>query len=282
MEDLLETTPEELYLDLIKKTLAFALWPEPPVPIDPAQHTAALHKRIPVALLARLLAHHSIMLCRRPGAASGDAGAGASPPAYAHTMIGATRLDNLQYCVETVLKENIKGDLIEAGAWRGGACVFMRGILAAHGIEDRKVYVADSFEGPPPPDRETCPADEIAAYYSRLPFLAVSQADVAENFRKYGLLDGQVVFLKGWFSDTLPAAAIDRISILRVDAYMYSSTLEALTILYPKLSTGGFCIVDDYNATSKCRAAVDDYRANNGIDAPIQVIDRQGIFWRRM
>ena len=72
-------------------------------------------------------------------------------PAVAPTMIGMARIDNLQHCVESVLEDNIPGDLIETGVWRGGACIFMRGLLKAHGVTDRRVWVADSFRGLPPP-----------------------------------------------------------------------------------------------------------------------------------
>jgi len=81
-------------------------------------------------------------------------------PAHAETMIGIKRLDALQRCVETVLADGVNGDLVETGVWRGGATIFMRGILRAFGVTDRKVYVADSFGGVPPPDVERYPADE--------------------------------------------------------------------------------------------------------------------------
>jgi hypothetical protein len=68
-------------------------------------------------------------------------------PAYADTMIGVKRLDNLQQCVQKVLEDRIEGDFIETGVWRVWSCIFMRAILAAYGIEDRKIFVADSFEG---------------------------------------------------------------------------------------------------------------------------------------
>lgn len=74
---------------------------------------------------------------------------GAMWPTHAHTMIGIARLENLQWCVENVLKDDIQGDLIETGVWRGGACIFMRGMLKAHGVTNRRVWVADSFEGLP-------------------------------------------------------------------------------------------------------------------------------------
>src|SRR5258707_5801015 len=75
-------------------------------------------------------------------------------PACAHTMIGLKRLDNIQFCIEQVLAHNVPGDLIETGVWRGGACILMRAVLKAHGVTDRRVFVADSFEGLPMPDTE--------------------------------------------------------------------------------------------------------------------------------
>jgi O-methyltransferase len=90
-----------------------------------------------------------------------------------------------------------------------------------------------------------------------------------------------VRFLKGWFRDTLPRAPIERLAVLRLDGDMYESTIEALDALYPKLSPGGFAIVDDYGAIPACRQATDDYRARHGIREPLVTIDWTGIYWRR-
>src|SRR5438094_5245383 len=135
-------------------------------------------------------------------------------PARAHTMIGLKRLANVRACVESVLADGVPGDLIETGAWRGGATIFMRAILKAHGVTDRVVWVADSFAGLPPPDADRYPPD-AGGHLHEFPQLAVTQAQVQENFRRYGLLDDQVRFLAGWFRDTLPAAPIERLAILR-------------------------------------------------------------------
>lgn len=200
-------------------------------------------------------------------------------PGYADTMIGLKRIENIQFSVETVIRECVEGDLIETGVWRGGACIFMRAILAAYGIEDRKVYVADSFEGLPKADVEKFPADKDDTHYVQR-FLAVSQEEVENNFIRYGLLDGQVVFLKGWFKDTLPHAPIEKLAVLRLDGDMYGSTMDALMNLYPKLSKGGFCIIDDY-ALPGCKKAVDDFREENGIHTEMKVVDWTGRYWRK-
>lgn len=272
-------SPEALYLDLTKKALAFALWPEPPTPIEAFNYARPPGKRLAVSFVSRLLRPMRLQLVRYGDAAAEDREEGRIWPGYAHTMIGLRRLDNLQYCIEKVLRERVQGDLIETGVWRGGACIFMRACLAAYGVRDRKVYVADSFEGLPKPNAEKFPADKGDTHHIH-EYLAVSQEEVADNFRNFGLLDEQVVFLKGWFEDTLPSAPIDRLAVLRLDGDMYSSTIVALKNLYPKLSTGGFCIIDDY-ALAGCKRAVDDFRAENGIAAELKVIDRSGRYWRK-
>ena len=200
-------------------------------------------------------------------------------PSRAHTMIGVPRLDNLRACVETVLDDGVEGDFIETGVWRGGACIFMRGILKAYGSDDRVVWVADSFAGLPQNDPAKYPKESSAQFHVHAD-LAVSLEQVQSNFARYGLLDGQVKFLKGWFRDTLPGAPIRKLAVLRLDGDLYESTMDALT-LYPKLSPGGFVIVDDYNNVKACNDAIEDCRKERGITDPLQLIEGGGGFWRK-
>jgi Macrocin-O-methyltransferase (TylF) len=193
-------------------------------------------------------------------------------------MIGKLRMDNLRATVEYVIKRNIPGDLIETGAWRGGACIFMRSILKAYAIPDRIVWVADSFQGLPRPNPEKYPADARDRHHT-FTQLAVSLEEVRGNFLKYGLLDEQVKFLVGWFKDTLPTVPIERLAILRLDGDIYESTMEALVCLYGKVSLGGVIIVDDYGAIPACRKAIHDFREANRILDPIQPIDGLGVYW---
>lgn len=212
---------------------------------------------------------------------------GASNPAtelrnvteLSHSMIGRKRLDNIQYCMETVLADNVPGDFIETGIWRGGACIFMRGVLLAYGITDRIVWAADSFEGVPPPSWQEDAGFDISR--TVLPVLAVPLDEVKELFARYGLLDAQVRFLQGWFKDTLPAAPIERLAILRLDGDLYESTMDALNPLYGKVAAGGFVIVDDYGSCPPCKRAIDDFRTRHGITAPLQTIDTHGVYWRK-
>lgn len=196
-----------------------------------------------------------------------------------HTMIGRKRLDNIQYCIETVINDNVPGDFIETGVWRGGATIFMRGILAAYEITDRYIWVADSFEGLPVP---TYPEDigfDISP--TVFPFLSVGLDQVMELFERYGLLDDQVNFIKGWFRDTLKSAPIEKLAVLRLDGDLYESTMDALNPLYDKVANGGFVIVDDYYSCLPCRKAVDEFRTNYSIKDTLLQIDAQSVFWRK-
>ena len=195
-------------------------------------------------------------------------------------MVGLRRLENVQRCMLEVLRTGVPGDFIETGVWRGGTTIFMRGILKAYGVTDRVVWVADSFEGLPPPDGSKYPADSGDVHWT-FEELAISIDDVKRNFEKYGLLDDQVRFVKGWFRDTLHVAPISRLAILRLDGDMYESTMDALTALYDNVSSGGFVIVDDYGCVPGCRAAVEDFRKARSITDPISEIDWTGVYWKK-
>jgi hypothetical protein len=194
-------------------------------------------------------------------------------------MLSLRRLDNVQYCLETVLSEGIPGDCIETGVMRGGTVILMRAILRAHGVKDRVVWAADSFEGLPAPNSEFYPDDAGADWHLR-PLTEVGVAHVQRNFERYGLLDDQVKFVKGWFRDTLATAPVEKLAVLRLDGDLYESTMDALVPLYPKLSPGGFVIIDDYNLPA-CKKAVTHYRERENITEQIVPIDDAGVYWRK-
>lgn len=156
----------------------------------------------------------------------------------------------------------------------------MRAILKSYDIGERNVWVADSFQGLPPPDSEKYPFDRRDRHHTYKE-LRVTVEDVCRNFERFDLLDGQVSFLHGWFKETLPTAPIDKLAVCRLDGDMYESTMDALSALYQRLSPGGFLIVDDYGAVEGCRQAVMDFRARHGIADEIKSIDWAGIYWRK-
>jgi O-methyltransferase len=262
-----------LYLDLMKRALTNAIYPE-------AEAYAVTPRGFLLRAVARVLVRHGFRLLLEGPRNTKAVRTGWGWPTYAHTMIGLKRLDNLQFCVESVLAENVPGDVIEAGVWRGGACIFMRAVLKAYDARDRVVWCADSFAGAPPPDPAKYPADAGDRHHLRRE-LAVSLEQVKANFQRYGLLDEQVRFLEGRFRDILPNAPVKRLAVLRLDGDLYESTWDSLTHLYPRLSPAGYVIVDDYGAVESCRRAVCDFRRERGIEEEIMQIDWSAVYWRR-
>jgi len=153
----------------------------------------------------------------------------------------------------------------------------MRAILKSHNVKNRKVWVADSFQGLPRPSLEADSGYDL----SGVGYLSVSHDDVKAGFERFGLLDDQVRFLKGWFKDTLPAAPVDRLAVLRMDGDLYESTMDVLNSLYHKVSPGGFIIVDDYHVLPPCKLAIGEFRERVKITDPIHEIDGTGVFWQK-
>ena len=201
--------------------------------------------------------------------------AGMDWPLHGLTMVGLGRLDDLQACVETVVGDGIEGDVIEAGAWRGGASILARATLDTLG-DERAVWVADSFRGFP----ERAAPDDGTIDLSAFDFLAVSLEEVREGFARLGCARG-VRFVPGFFEDSLRALAGERWAIVRLDADSYEATREALRCLYPGLAVGGYLIVDDYGSFEGCRRAVDEFRGEHGVAEPIEKVDSTCVRWRR-
>jgi O-methyltransferase len=271
--------PESAYIELLKKVLCdyhrlnvseySALYPFP-----------KLHVKL-LRLIDKVLRRYKYAVCSVNEVTEETRKNGIGKPLYADTMIGMKRLNNIEYCIREAIKNNVEGDFIELGVWRGGAVILMRALLKDLNVTDRNVWVADSFEGLPPPDTKRYPADK-GDRHSKYEELAISMEDVKHNFEKYGLLDDQVKFLKGWFKDTLPTAPINKLALLRLDGDMYESTMDGLVNLYPKLSKGGFIIIDDWGAVSACRKAVEDYRKKYSINEKIIEVDWTGIYWKKL
>jgi O-methyltransferase len=274
-----QTVPSgDLYLDLMRRVLTRSGFDSDYRPVQMRKGSAMGTVAGPAL---RMLRRRGFELRRRVPVNEQARAEGRDVPSEAETMVGLRRLEHLQRCIHEVLDRGVPGDLIETGVWRGGASIFMRASLRAHGSTDRVVWVADSFAGLPKPDPETYPLDSDDRHWTAAA-LAVSRSSVEANFARYGLLDDQVRFLEGWFKDTLPAAPIEKLAIIRLDGDMYQSTMEALQALYPKLSVGGYLIVDDYGAVPACRRAVEDFRSQFDVSEEIETIDWTGIAWQRL
>jgi Macrocin-O-methyltransferase (TylF) len=267
-----------LYLGLIKKCLMGLMYADMK---DTRENSAQVRLPGPVSrLLGRIARSFGKGAARSTKIDLSTRLEGRDWPTVGHTMIGLKRLENIQYCVESVIADRVPGDLIETGVWRGGATIFMRSVLKSYDVKDRRVWVADSFRGLPAPNLEKYPQDAGLNLFESKE-LAISLEEVMANFEAYGLLDEQVKFLPGWFRDTLSTAPIEKLAVIRLDGDLYESTMDALTGLYSKLSVGGYLIVDDYGVIAACRKAVHDFRERNGVMDEIIPIDHSGVYWRK-
>ena len=204
---------------------------------------------------------------------------GADWPFSGLTMVGLKRLDDLQACVESVVADGVEGDVIEAGAWRGGASILARATLDSLGADDRVVVVADSFQGLPAPDPGGFPEDHELDL-SQVEFLSVPADEVRRNFARFGCEEG-VEFVEGFFDETLPTLRGRPWSVVRLDGDTYEATWVGLESLYPGLSAGGYLVIDDYVLIPECRRAVNDFRRQHRITEPIEEVDWNGVRWRR-
>jgi hypothetical protein len=271
-----------LYLETVKRSVA-GLTHEAAYELRPSAFEPGTRRRLNQALggvvrVAGRLSRQELAIVRRID--DQRRGEGGPWPLVGETMVGLPRLDHLHACIETVLADEVPGDLVETGVWRGGAAIVMRAVLAAHAIADRSVWVADSFAGVPEPDPDRHPADANYRLH-RYGELAVSQARVRASFERYGLLDAQVRFVPGRFRDTLPPLRGHPWALIRLDGDLAEATHDALENLYGSLAPGGYLIIDDYGAVRACRHAVADFRRRNDVREPIHTIDHSAVFWRR-
>jgi O-methyltransferase len=268
----------DLYLELLKNALTGAIYDESAWRvITPKQARLSKLQIVPLLKNAFLkyLGHKSKLIVQRNAFDMQAREQGLDWPGISYTMIGSRRMENIKNCVIDIIDQNVPGDLIETGVWRGGATIYMRAILKAYGVTNKTVWLADSFRGLPPPV-DTQDGFDL----SNDTFLQCSLEQVKKNFERFGLLDAQVQFIQGWFNESLPKAPVQKLSLLRLDGDLYSSTMDALKNLYPKVSQGGYVIVDDYYSWPGCRRAVDEFTHANKVTAKIQKIDAHGVFWK--
>ena len=197
-------------------------------------------------------------------------GAGRVDGPYAQKRLGG--LVHIELLLQDVLDSEVEGDVIEAGCFMGGTAVFMRAVLEQKSGAQRRLLVADSFEGIPAPRtarglRVDGPgvAHGTADWPERY---SAGQARVRSTFRRYGLWDERVVLIPGFFNISLPSyfegAPLGSLALIHIDADAYESVLDALDTLYPRLSPGGHVIIDDFHLPA-VRTAVHEYRDAQGV-----------------
>ncbi len=187
------------------------------------------------------------------------------------TMTSAEKLFGLISAVRYVVKHDVPGAVVECGVWRGGSMQAVARTLSETGSSERDLYLFDTFEGMPPPTDADRRADGRSAAAlleesSRsAPVWAIaSLEDVQAGMAEVDYAPERVHYVKGRVEETLPGRAPERISILRLDTDWYESTRHELAHLYPRLSSGGVLIVDDYGWWQGSRRALDEFLEETG------------------
>lgn len=191
------------------------------------------------------------------------------------TLLTKNQLELIEKVVVWLEEKRVPGDLLEAGIWRGGAVILMRALIDAYEMADRRVFAADSFAGIPPNERAM--NDPVDSWRDR--WIATLD-EVKQNIDRFGLLDDRIVFVVGFFADSLKTLAGERFALIRLDSDSYESVETSLEHLYPLLSRNGVVIIDDWHLAG-CRQAVLDYRERYGIADPIQVFDHNAYWSKR-
>ena len=183
------------------------------------------------------------------------------------TMIHTPNLNNIQKLYKYIVDNDIQGDILEAGVWKGGATILMAALNKYYNT-NKKVYACDSYEGLPKTSNYT---EDHIVNGTNWQSYAVSLEEVKENFDKYKLLDNDVIFVKGFFEETIPKLEVGDLSLLRLDGDMYTSTIVCLDELYDKVVKGGVIICDDYGwKEAGSGRAIDDFREKRNITSEMK------------
>lgn len=193
------------------------------------------------------------------------------------TLTNSERIVSLIRAVQHLEKHNIPGDIVECGVWKGGSIIAILKTLMALKSFDRNIYLYDTFEGMSVPnaiDLSYKGESALKFYSENEDYCNSSLEEVKKNVQKIGYPNDKIHYVKGKVEDTIPSYGVSKeISLLRLDTDWYESTLHELIHLFPRLTTGGLIIIDDYGHWQGCKKAVDEYLKNNGIELFLSRID---------
>ena len=203
-----------------------------------------------------------------------------------YTMTSPERIYALYNSVKYILDNNIAGDFVECGVWRGGSSMIVAKMLQNRGINNRRLYLYDTFEGMSEPTEKDVDfrgknADDLLKQgiedKENSVWCLADIKDVETNIKLTGFPLELVNLIKGKVEDTIPQTIPEgEIALLRLDTDWYDSTRHELIHLYPKLIRNGVLIIDDYGHWEGCRKAVDEYIKDNKVNILLNRIDYTG------
>jgi hypothetical protein len=185
------------------------------------------------------------------------------------TMTSIERMYSLYNSIKYIINNNIDGDIVECGIWRGGSAMLIAKYLKIKNIRNRKIYLYDTYEGMPKPsenDTNFIGENAIVEFSKKSigdnssSWCAATIEEVKKNIYSTGFEEDNIVFIKGKVEKTIPnMLPEDKIAILRLDTDWYESTKHELIHLYPLLVDNGVLIIDDFGHWDGAKKAVIEY-----------------------
>lgn len=191
-------------------------------------------------------------------------------PFHALTLVNWDGCHTLYHALHHIVRNQVEGDIVECGVFRGGVSAFMAHVLVRNKSVFRKLYMCDTYEGMTvPDDNDLLGADTTktsSAVNLYFPGLAkIDENSVLKLVRETGYPDNNVVIVKGPVEETLPQNAPQKICILRLDTDWYKSTLHELETMMPRVAKHGIVIVDDYASWDGSRKAFHEYAERHSL-----------------
>lgn len=200
-----------------------------------------------------------------------------------YSMASESEIDFMRIAIKDILQSQIVGDIVQAGVWRGGMSIWMNyliyNLFPGQNIEPRKLWLFDSYGEFPCP---TYPRDKYVHPVTEILYENHATTEVVEsNFEKFGIPTSNVYLVKGKFEDSIKNVDIPKISILHLDCDYYDSTLLMIEKYYPKITKGGYIIINNYYYEYiHAKIAVDEYRGKNNITNPVIKLGEKYGYWK--
>jgi O-methyltransferase len=199
------------------------------------------------------------------------------------TMTSRERVEALVKAVEYIVENEIAGDFVECGVWKGGSLFAMMVVLQRLNDHSRHIWGFDTFAGmTPPADLDVSihgeKAKEIYSDHANKgeKWLAISRTTVAKNLYRSGYSMEKVHLVEGDVQMTLKQNLPSSVALLRLDTDWYDSTMLELQTLYPILIPRGIMIIDDYGHWGGAKKAVDEYFSKTEFRPLLQRVDYTG------
>lgn len=191
-----------------------------------------------------------------------------------HTLTTHERVIALVDSVRHVTRYTVPGAIVECGVWRGGSMMAIAMTLLEQADDSRDLYLFDTFTHMPPSGPEDFIAngqkvvdltdgEEVPEAYAYIPLDAVREAMLSTGYP-----EERMHFVEGLVEDTIPSRAPSQIALCRLDTDYYESTKHELEQLYPRITSGGILLIDDYGHFLGARKATDEYLASLADEAP--------------